>query len=860
MKLQATLSGIAACGVIATTLLAQDSVSKIQGLPGDAVLAHLTNEQVNDFVVDQSALHSSWGAVFGVAPIIKASAQKANNPSFFTQNHSAQGMSRLTKSSVPFVRSSYSVWHGQGFGVNDNSLLDNPGTPVNTSTFTGFQLGVAFAEFGTGDTNPAGSNASLNNIISGIVNFTDARPSRLYVSRIVAGTNGLSDGCNSASFGFGQIDEDGSVHFRADGYNAVDCGGVTAFTGDNYFRVRALSRNSTAVNVLSNTGGADAGATDWLLMDSPTTHNTPNGIPKSIAGRPILIGSNFLTQYVYEQVAGSTTATGSHLAPGMIDHRGSVAYSQFNFPTLLGASTTGTAGILARTTPSYTDSINVWGLSGNGSVTGTLARTLPASITDPAQPAWSSSILPGISELDHYHSQTAFDGGNSQVAIGEDKNGNMLLAATAYYGFNPPPSYPYTNPCNYIAVARIDPSGNTAWSVAGWTEQTASVSDGKTIFQNGTTAIGRMTGANGSGAPNGPAISAPMFDSVGNVWFLAQVQLDGPPSTVKNALLRAVYDAATFSYKLELVFKEGDVFQGQNSNTPYIIEYMDIRDSDSVASSTAWSSNISAGAFKNRSVTNLQPTDSATLGGLVIGAHIIYDVNGDGQFIRSTGTNGVPGSPDEDYQTLLYVSASADCNNNGIPDDADIANGTSMDANGDGIPDECQNAGHDFCIPGVNGVRSCPCNNPQVPAGSDRGCNNSASTGGAALTSSGTASLSNDTVTFTSTGEKPTAFSIFLQGNSVISAGVTFGQGVRCAGGSLKRLYIHSASGGVVSGGFGVGSDQPVHVRSAALGDTIPPGGVREYQVYYRDPTILGGCPSLSTFNSSQGQQVTWNP
>ena len=135
---------------------------------------------------------------------------------------------------------------------------------------------------------------------------------------------------------------------------------------------------------------------------------------------------------------------------------------------------------------------------------------------------------------------------------------------------------------------------------------------------------------------------------------------------------------------------------------------------------------------------------------------------------------------------------------------------------------------------------------------------NSSNTGGALLTSSGTSSLSSDSLQFTASGEKPTATSIFLQGTQSILNGVVFGQGVRCVGGTLKRLYTHTASGGTVSAP--VGADAPVHVRSAALGDPITFGSQRFYQVYYRDPTVLGGCPSSSTFNVGNGQAVTWIP
>ena len=160
-----------------------------------------------------------------------------------------------------------------------------------------------------------------------------------------------------------------------------------------------------------------------------------------------------------------------------------------------------------------------------------------------------------------------------------------------------------------------------------------------------------------------------------------------------------------------------------------------------------------------------------------------------------------------------------------------------------------------FCSPGVD-TAACPCGNP--PSGANRGCNNSSNTGGAQLTASGHASLSNDTVQFFSAGEKPTATSIFLQGNTPNLSGLVFGQGIRCVAGSLKRLYVRTASGGAATAPTGL--DPRVSVRSAALGDTINPGENRYYLVYYRDPVVLGGCPAASTFNATQTGAFSWIP
>jgi hypothetical protein len=136
------------------------------------------------------------------------------------------------------------------------------------------------------------------------------------------------------------------------------------------------------------------------------------------------------------------------------------------------------------------------------------------------------------------------------------------------------------------------------------------------------------------------------------------------------------------------------------------------------------------------------------------------------------------------------------------------------------------------------------------------GCNNSASSGGAQLTATGIARLTFDTVKLTTSGETPTATSIVLQGDNLSSTGVIFGQGVRCVAGSLKRLYVKQAVGGSITAPQWM--DMRVSMAAAALGDTIAPGTHRYYGVYYRDPTVLGGCPASSTFNITQQLDVLW--
>jgi Tol biopolymer transport system component len=163
-----------------------------------------------------------------------------------------------------------------------------------------------------------------------------------------------------------------------------------------------------------------------------------------------------------------------------------------------------------------------------------------------------------------------------------------------------------------------------------------------------------------------------------------------------------------------------------------------------------------------------------------------------------------------------------------------------------------------LCSPGIDGVRTCPCGNP--PSGPDRGCDNSSSTGGATLSAMGGSFVSSDSLEFRVDGEKPSALSVLFQGTLPLASGVVNGQGVRCVAGTTRRLFTkHAAAGSLVVPEFAVG-DTTVTRRSAELGDPIQPSGQRWYAVYYRDPTVLGGCPATSTFNSTQTGRIDWGP
>jgi len=256
----------------------------------------------------------------------------------------------------------------------------------------------------------------------------------------------------------------------------------------------------------------------------------------------------------------------------------------------------------------------------------------------------------------------------------------------------------------------------------------------------------------------------------------------------------------------------------------------------------------------------------------------------DGRFVAFTSysTNLVPNVSgiqaylrDRQHSTTEVVSLATDgtlpnaaCDNACVTPDgryvvfrSGATNIVPGDTNGDTdvfIHDRLATGFTSLCDPGVGGVAACPCSNP--PAGSGQGCDNSSATGGAILSASGIAYFSIDSLVFTTSGELPTALSILMQGNALLVSGVVYGQGIRCSGGMIKRLFVKAAVAGDITAPDFAAGDPTVSARSAAKGDVIQAGQSRWYLVYYRDPNVLGGCPATSTFNATQTGQVTWWP
>jgi Tol biopolymer transport system component len=157
-----------------------------------------------------------------------------------------------------------------------------------------------------------------------------------------------------------------------------------------------------------------------------------------------------------------------------------------------------------------------------------------------------------------------------------------------------------------------------------------------------------------------------------------------------------------------------------------------------------------------------------------------------------------------------------------------------------------------YCFGDGSGA-ACPCSN-NGQAG--HGCGNSAVASGALLGASGEASLAASTVQLLSSGEPQMAMSIVFQGSATI-APVLYGDGLRCVGGNLLRLYVKTAVGGNMTAPEA--GDPSIPMRSAQVGDPISLGGSRFYHVYYRDPNLLFCLPPAGgRFNVTNSIAIAW--
>ncbi len=149
-----------------------------------------------------------------------------------------------------------------------------------------------------------------------------------------------------------------------------------------------------------------------------------------------------------------------------------------------------------------------------------------------------------------------------------------------------------------------------------------------------------------------------------------------------------------------------------------------------------------------------------------------------------------------------------------------------------------------YCFGDGSGT-PCPCGNAGAAG---EGCANS-SGAGAILGASGAPSVSGGTLVLTGAQLDPGQPGLYFQGDNAVAggAGAPFGDGLRCAGGSVVRLEVVSASP--------QGTSQ-TSIDIAAKGGVLA-GDTKRYQLWYRDPQ---GSPCGTGFNLSNGLELVWQP
>ncbi len=156
-----------------------------------------------------------------------------------------------------------------------------------------------------------------------------------------------------------------------------------------------------------------------------------------------------------------------------------------------------------------------------------------------------------------------------------------------------------------------------------------------------------------------------------------------------------------------------------------------------------------------------------------------------------------------------------------------------------------------YCFGDPASGTQCPCGNDNDGSASGAGCANGQNASGARLSGSGTASLSNDSVVLIAehaVGGQP---GLYFQADNDLSPGLIFGDGLRCAGGSVQRLGVRAAD----AAGDSDTSSWTTSISTRA--GNILPGDTKRYQLWYRDP-FTSPCGSL--FNLSNGYAITWAP
>jgi hypothetical protein len=152
-----------------------------------------------------------------------------------------------------------------------------------------------------------------------------------------------------------------------------------------------------------------------------------------------------------------------------------------------------------------------------------------------------------------------------------------------------------------------------------------------------------------------------------------------------------------------------------------------------------------------------------------------------------------------------------------------------------------------YCFGDGSGT-TCPCGNAGAIG---NGCASSVSPVGGHLAAAGGASIANDTLSLNGSG-MPNSSALYFQGTTQFGptgAGLPFGDGLRCVGGSIIRLGTKINVAGA--------SSYPSGSASISVKGNDAAANVRSYQCWYRNAAAF--C-NPETYNMTNGVTLTWSP
>ena len=156
-----------------------------------------------------------------------------------------------------------------------------------------------------------------------------------------------------------------------------------------------------------------------------------------------------------------------------------------------------------------------------------------------------------------------------------------------------------------------------------------------------------------------------------------------------------------------------------------------------------------------------------------------------------------------------------------------------------------------YCTGDIGSGTPCPCANENDGTVPGAGCANGVFSTGALLGGTGVATVSPDTVVLFAAGVEPSGTCLFFQADNDLAPGLIWGDGLRCAGGALKRLGTEVADAAGYSDTSLWGT--PISLKAGNVGA----GGTKYYQCWYAN-TIGSMCGS--GINTTNGFAITWSP